>query len=117
MVETYYANIEADVVSNPAYRRVMYTDPYLQLVYMSLKPTEEIEMEIHAVTQFFRIESGNGVAIIDGISYELGDGTSFIVPAGHQHYVRNTSSTNALKLYTIYAPPQHDPYTYQLTKP
>ena len=75
---------------------------------MSLKPNEEIGEEIHEDTdQFFRVETGEGKVIIDGNEYEVEDGSAVVVPAGAKHNVINTSSTEDLKLYTIYSPAHH----------
>ena len=57
--------------------------------------------------QFFRFESGMGKVIIDETEYAVTDGDAVIVPVGAQHNIINTSETEALKLYTIYAPPHH----------
>lgn len=116
MTEFYYANIERDTKDNKFYRRVMYTDRYLQVVYMSLAPGVEIGREKHAGTQFFRVESGIGSAIVDDEKLTLKDGIALTVPPHTFHNIRNTSKTEPLKLYTIYSPPQHPSYTVELTK-
>jgi len=104
----YNANIEKLTLENNNFRQVLYTGKYCQLVIMSLKPGEDIGSEVHPDTdQFFRIESGQGKAIIDGTEYEISDGSVVIVPAGSQHNIVNLSSEKPLKLYTIYAPPHH----------
>jgi mannose-6-phosphate isomerase-like protein (cupin superfamily) len=107
----FYDNIVEATVKNKSYRKVVYTDSNergIQLVYMSLKPKEEIGLEIHpSTTQFFRIESGFGIAKVGERTLVLKDDISFIVPAGIEHNVKNISSTKPLKLYTIYSPPQH----------
>jgi mannose-6-phosphate isomerase-like protein (cupin superfamily) len=75
---------------------------------MSLRPKEEIGMEVHTDNdQFFRFEKGQGRVIIDGNQYEVADGDAIIVPTGAQHNVINTSATDDLKLYTIYSPAHH----------
>ena len=75
---------------------------------MSLNPGEEIGMEVHPENdQFFRFEKGEGKCIIDGNEYAVRDGSAIIVPAGAQHNVINTSTTEKLKLYTIYSPAHH----------
>lgn len=100
-------NIEEETKKNTDYRRVVFTNK-LQLVYMSLQPLEEIGEEIHQDhDQFFRFESGEGKVIIDGEEIIVKDGDAVVVPAGSQHNVINTSQDNPLKLYTIYAPPEH----------
>ena len=49
--------IEKDTLENTNFRKVLYTSKYSQIVLMSLKPLEEIGMEIHAANdQFFQIE-------------------------------------------------------------
>ena len=104
----FYQNIEEETLVNDNFRKVLYTGKHSQLVLMSLKPSEEIGLETHSENdQFFRIEAGNGRAIIDGNTYELHDGIAIIVPAGAEHNIINDSDTEALKLYTIYSPPHH----------
>ncbi|MBU0668067.1 cupin domain-containing protein [Patescibacteria group bacterium] len=102
------ANIEKDTLENENFRKVLYTSKHSQLVLMSLKPNEEIGMEIHSENdQFFRFEKGQGKCIIDGNEYEVGDGSAVVVPAGANHNIINTSDTEDLKLYTIYSPAHH----------
>jgi len=113
----YKDNIEKLTLANNNFRQVLYTGKHSQLVAMSLKPKEEIGMEVHAESdQFFRFESGEGQAIIDGNEYTLGDGDAVIVPAGAQHNIINTSATVALKLYTIYSPAHHRDGVIHATK-
>ena len=99
-------NIEALSIANADFRRVLYTAKNCQLVIMSLKPGEEIGMEIHQLDQFFRVEEGSGEAILDGVSRPVAPGFAIVVPAGAKHNIVNTGKA-ALKLYTIYAPPNH----------
>lgn len=113
----YMDNIEKLTLENDKFRQVLYTGKNCQLVLMSLKPSEEIGMEIHAENdQFFRFESGTGSVIIDGNEYEVEDGSAVIVPAGAEHNVINTSSSEALKMYTIYSPPHHKDGIVRQTK-
>ena len=84
---------------------------------MSLKPGEEIGMEVHPDNdQFFRFEKGEGKVVINETEYAVGDGDAVIVPAGAKHNVVNTSMTEALKLYTIYAPAHHQDGVVRPTK-
>lgn len=99
-------NIEQLTLENDHFRKVLYTTKNSQLVLMSLLPGEEIGEEIHDVDQFFRIESGLGKAVLNGIDHALEDGTAVIVPAGMKHNIINSGPT-PLKLYTIYTPPHH----------
>jgi mannose-6-phosphate isomerase-like protein (cupin superfamily) len=111
------ANIEEQTLQNNDFRHVLYTGNHAQLVLMSLEPEEDIGMEVHEDTdQFFRFEEGEGRCVIDGNEYEVGDGSAIIVPAGAEHNVINTSSTEKLKLYTIYSPPHHQDGTVRATK-
>jgi mannose-6-phosphate isomerase-like protein (cupin superfamily) len=110
-------NIEKDTLENGNFRKVLYTGKHSQLVLMSLKPNEEIGMEVHADNdQFFRIEKGQGKCIIDGNEYEIKDGTAIVVPAGAEHNVMNISETEDLKLYTIYSPAHHKDGIVRVTK-
>ncbi|MGZ5621843.1 MAG: cupin domain-containing protein [Methylobacter sp.] len=99
-------NIEDITVKNEEFRRVLYTAEHCQLVVMSLKPKEEIGAEVHQLDQFFRVEEGNGEVVLNGIRSAISDGFAIIVPAGMNHNVINTGSV-PLKLYTLYAPPNH----------
>ncbi|MCM2339098.1 MAG: cupin domain-containing protein [Burkholderiales bacterium] len=113
----YNSNIEKETLENTNFRKVLYTGKHSQLVLMSLKPNEEIGMEIHTDNdQFFRFEKGEGKCIIDGNEYILGDGSVIVVPSGAEHNIINTSSTEDLKLYTIYSPAHHKDGLVKATK-
>jgi mannose-6-phosphate isomerase-like protein (cupin superfamily) len=103
----YVTNISTDAFKNKNFRHVVYTSYYSQLVLMSLKPKEDIGMETHGVDQFFRVESGDGIVVLDGKKHRITDGSAVVVPAGVKHNVINTSATKPLQLYTIYSPPHH----------
>lgn len=111
----YIVNIEAETLANTDYRRVLYTAKNCQLVLMSLKPGEEIGEEVHHLDQFIRIEGGSAKAIMDGVEHELCADHAIIVPAGMRHNVINTGDVD-LKLYTIYAPPEHKDGVVEHTK-
>lgn len=108
-------NIEGLSFDNKNFRKVLYTTKNLQLVVMSLNPNEDIGEEIHNVDQFFRIESGNGEAIINNKSHIIKDGSVVIVPAGTKHNIINSGSSS-MKLYTIYSPPHHKDGTIHRNK-
>lgn len=113
----YNTNIEKDTIENTNFRKVLYTAKHCQLVLMSLKPKEEIGMEVHKENdQFFRFEKGEGKCIIDGNEYVVTDGSAIIVPAGAEHNVINTSEFSDLKLYTIYSPAHHKDGIVRTTK-
>jgi mannose-6-phosphate isomerase-like protein (cupin superfamily) len=112
----YCENIEERTVANDDFRHVLYTGHNLQLVLMTLQPGEEIGSEVHEDRdQFFRIEEGRGAVDIDGVANAVEDDFAVIVPAGARHNVRNTGD-KPLRLYTIYAPPEHKAQVVQSTK-
>ena len=111
------ANIEEQTLANSDFRHVVYTGKHSQLVLMSLKPKEDIGMEVHEDgDQFFRIDKGEGKCVIDGNEYEISDGSAIVVPAGAEHNVINISETDDLKLYTIYSPAHHQDGVIRATK-
>ncbi len=104
----YVTNIETKTLENEFFREVLFTAERIQLVVMALQPGEEIGEEVHDdVDQFIRVEAGEGKTVLDGEESALGDGSIVVIPAGTRHNVINTSTTQALKLYTIYSPPEH----------
>jgi mannose-6-phosphate isomerase-like protein (cupin superfamily) len=110
----YVADIEKITAGNKNFRKVLFTGRYCQLVVMSLLAGEEIGMEAHpTVDQFFRIEKGKGKVVMEGKAKAFGPGTAILVPAGTNH---NVIATTAVKLYTIYSPPNHPPDRVQKTK-
>jgi mannose-6-phosphate isomerase-like protein (cupin superfamily) len=113
----FHSNIEADTLANENFRKVLYSGSQMQLVLMTLNPSEEIGAEIHPDNdQFFRFESGNGKVTIDGNEYAVTDGSAIIIPRGTKHNVINTSASEELKMYTIYAPPHHKDGIVRTTK-
>lgn len=102
----YVQDIEAIATGNEDFRRVLYTARNCQLVVMALKPREEIGSEVHKLDQFFRVEAGCGEAVLDGVRTTIQAGYAVVVPAGARHNIINTG-TEPLKLYTLYAPPNH----------
>lgn len=102
----YAGNIEELSLKNENFRKVLYTAKSSQLVVMSLKPGEDIGEEVHELDQFIRCEAGAGKAVLDGVEHEIGDGFAVVVPAGTRHNIINTYD-KAMKLYTVYSPPNH----------
>ena len=102
----YVQDIEAIAIRNEDFRQVLYTARHCQLVVMALKPNEEIGAEVHKLDQFFRVEQGSGKAVLDGIRTPLQAGYAVVVPARTKYNIVNTG-TVPLKLYTLYAPPNH----------
>ena len=99
-------DIEGLAVANSEFRQVLYTAKHCQLVLMALEPGAEIGAEVHTLDQFFRVEAGAGEAVLDGVRTPVQAGYAVLVPAGTNHNIRNTG-TAPLKLYTLYAPPNH----------
>jgi len=99
-------DIEGLAGKNDEFRQVLYTAKNCQLVLMALKPGEDIGEEVHKLDQFFRVEEGSGAAVLDGVRSAIQAGFAVLVPAGTRHNIINTGSTG-LKLYTLYAPPNH----------
>ncbi len=111
------SNIEKDTIKNKNFRKVLYTSAHSQLVLMSLKPKEEIGAEVHKENdQFIRFEGGKGRVEIDDNKYVVKDGDAVVIPAGARHNVINTSTTEELKIYTIYSPPHHKDQIVRNTK-
>jgi mannose-6-phosphate isomerase-like protein (cupin superfamily) len=102
-MSAYSLNIEKETLNNTNYRQVLYTTKESQLVLMNVKPGEDIPLETHQyLSQFIRIESGEGIAIVDNIEYKLSDGVAIIIPSGSSHRIINTTNKD-LKLYTVYS--------------
>lgn len=111
----YTGNIEQEVLKNEFFRKVLYTDERVQLVVMALQPGEDIGEEVHQLDQFIRVEQGEGKAVMDGAEQALADGVAVIVPAGVRHNIINGQG-GMMKLYTLYAPPNHPAGTVHKTK-
>lgn len=115
-MQGYIADIETLTGDNFDFRRVLYTGHHLQLVLMALEPGQSIGVETHAThDQFFRIERGTGTALIDDVTRDVMEGDCIIVPAGAKHDLTNTGK-RALRLYTLYAPPEHATDLVQTTR-
>ncbi len=112
----YTANIEALALENELFRKVLYTSKHLQLVLMCVPPEGEIGSETHELDQFIRVEEGVGLAVLDGVEHALEDGSAVVIPAGTLHNIINSSSSDALRLYTLYGPPEHKDGTVHETK-
>ena len=111
--EPFAVNIEEATKQNDTYRTALWTGNHLQLTLMSINVGEDIGLEIHPHTdQFIRIEEGEGLVKMgdrkDNLNFQkrVQDDFAFIIPAGKWHNLINTGS-RPIKLYSIYAPPQH----------
>jgi mannose-6-phosphate isomerase-like protein (cupin superfamily) len=97
-------NIEKETLDNTNYRQVLFTTKENQLVLMNLQPGEDIPLETHkTLSQFIRVEAGQGKAIVNGVEHQLSDGIAIVIPSGLSHYITNTSVDTDLKLYTVYS--------------
>jgi mannose-6-phosphate isomerase-like protein (cupin superfamily) len=114
----YSGPIAKQTERNKFFRQVLYTGKHCQLVVMCLQPGEEIGNEVHPnVDQFFRVEAGKAKFILNGKeTFVVKADEAAIVPAGTYHNILNPSKTERLKLYTIYAPPNHPDGTIHKTK-
>ena len=101
---------------NTYFREVVSTGPHAQVVVMSIPPNGEIGEEVHEqVDQVLAFVEGTGVAILEGEESPVGPDRLVHVPAGTRHNFVNQGSVD-LRLYTVYAPPQHAPGTIHRTK-
>jgi mannose-6-phosphate isomerase-like protein (cupin superfamily) len=106
-MQGFIGDIEHLTDDNENFRHVIYTGQHLQLVLMTLAPGEDIGEEVHLTHgQFFRIEAGKGHVVIDGVTSKIKKDFAVIVPAGARHNIVN-SGDHPMRLYTLYAPPQH----------
>lgn len=105
--EPFVADIVTLAKQNTNFREEIKTANHTQVVLMSLKPGEDIGMEVHKhIDQILVFVQGNGEAIINGQKYPIKEGTLAFVPADTPHNFINTGNTD-MKLYTTYSPPNH----------
>ena len=115
-MDGYVVDIEKASLENKNFRKVLYTAKNSQLVVMSLKPGEDIGMEVHHLDQFIRVESGEGKTVLNGKEHAIRYGYAVVVPSGTEHNIVNTSSDKEMKLYTVYSPPNHRDGTVHISK-
>ena len=109
-------DIVAAARANDLFRRVLSTGPHAQVVVMSIPPGGEIGDEVHpGLDQVLVFVDGRGLAYLDGEEVAVGPDRLIHVPSGARHNVVN-AGTGDLRLYTVYAPPQHAPGTIHRTK-
>ena len=102
--------------ANSYFREVLATGPHSQVVVMSIPPGGDIGEEVHDdVDQTLVFVEGEGQAILDGHKSAVSVDRLVYVPAGTRHNFVNTGNVD-LRLYTIYAPPEHKPGTIHKTK-
>ena len=117
----YVVNIEDATLQNENYRTTIWTGEKLQVTVMTIQPTDDIGLEDHhGIDQFIRIEEGDGVCVMGDSEDDLyfkqnvSDDDAVFVPAVKWHNITNTGD-KPLKLYTIYAGPDHVPGTVHPT--
>ena len=115
-------DIERATLDNDTFRTVLFTGEHTQLTVMSIPAGGEIGGEVHSDhDQFLRVESGTARVELGGEegapaeTHDVGADWAVIVPAGEWHNVVNTGS-DALKLYSLYSPPEHPDGTVHRTK-
>jgi mannose-6-phosphate isomerase-like protein (cupin superfamily) len=115
-------DIEKATLENDTFRTVLFTGEHHQLTVMSIPPGEDIGLEAHDHNdQFLRIEQGKALVLLGASAdaldetHEVEDDWAIIVPAKTWHNVVNTGDTE-LKLYSVYAPPEHPDGTVHRTK-
>ena len=120
--EPFALNIEEAAIRNNNYRQVIWTGEYLQVTLMSIDVDSDIGYEVHPdLDQFIRLEQGQGLVLmgdsVENLDYQVPvyDDFAFIIPAGKWHNLINTGD-EPIKLYSIYAPPHHDPGAVHQTK-
>lgn len=117
----FVTNIEQATLSNNNYRSTLWTGKHLQVTLMTIQPGHHIGLEVHETTdQFLRIEEGTTTVYMgtskDTLSpQQATQSDAVLVPAGTWHDLVNTGDA-PLKVYSIYAPPQHPHGTVQATK-
>jgi mannose-6-phosphate isomerase-like protein (cupin superfamily) len=119
--QPFITNIETATKENNNYRTALWTGANLQLTLMSIQPGEDIGLEVHDDhDQFLRIEQGEAIVHMGPDEANLEEmiakeDDAIFVPAGTWHNVSNQGD-QPLKLYSIYAPPEHPHGTVQATK-
>lgn len=118
----YVVNIDQAAKQNNNYRTAIWTGKHFQVTLMSINVGDDIGLEVHPTTdQFIRIEDGQGLVQMgdskDHLDFQVMayDGYAIMVPAGTWHNVTNTGN-RPLKVYVIYAPPEHPFGTVEETK-
>jgi mannose-6-phosphate isomerase-like protein (cupin superfamily) len=116
-MKSFVGNIKKIVMDNNSYRKVIDTGKYTQLVIMSLKPLEDIPLEVHNdMDQVINIVDGNAQIMVNDQQYDLSNDDIILIKAGNKHYVKNINANKSLKLYTTYSPAEHPDKLEQIVK-
>ncbi|MEY8001798.1 cupin domain-containing protein [Clostridium sp. Mt-5] len=120
--QPFVVDINKATKQNNTFRTALWTGNHLQVTLMSINVGDDIGLEVHPnVDQFIRVEEGQGLVKMGNSKYNLDfqekvyDDFAIMVPAGTWHNVINTGN-KPLKVYSIYAPPQHPRDTVHVTK-
>ena len=100
-------NIADRARKNTNFRQEILTNEQSQVVLMSVQPGDDIGEETHTVDQILVFVAGSGEAVLNGQKSSVGQGSLVAVPKGTLHNFINTGS-EAMKLFTIYAPPEEE---------
>jgi mannose-6-phosphate isomerase-like protein (cupin superfamily) len=118
----YVVDIEEATTKNETFRTALWTGQHLQVTLMSIDVGDDIGLEVHPQTdQFLRLEQGQGLVQMgdspDRLDFQaqVSDDFAIMVPAGKWHNITNTGNEK-MKLYAIYAPPEHPFGTVHRTK-
>ncbi|CAN5130375.1 cupin domain-containing protein [soil metagenome] len=112
----YAEDIKKLTKENINFRTVLHTGKFSQIVAMSIPVGGEIGEEVHPNTdQILFIVDGEGEAILNGETREISEHDVVFVPAGAIHNFKSTGDEE-LKLFTVYAPPEHPDGTVHKTK-
>lgn len=121
-LDPFIVDINKATMRNNTFRTALWTGTHLQLTLMSIPVGEDIGLEMHPnVDQFLRIEEGHGfVQMGDSkdhlyLRQPVFNDFAIFIPAGTWHNLTNTGN-KPLKLYSIYAPPNHPHGTVHETK-
>ncbi len=114
--------IEKLAMLNNNYRKAIWTGNNLQITLMSLKPNEDIGLEMHgSIDQLLFVVKGRAGVYSGKTEGEVGfknfvdSGDLITLPAGTWHNVVNKGFSN-LKLISVYAPVKHPFGVEQKTK-
>jgi Mannose-6-phosphate isomerase len=98
---------------NTNFRTTEWTGSHLQMTVMSIKPGGEIGLEKHDKgDQFIRVEEGKARVVMgptrEKMTFDrkVSDDWAIFIPAGFWHNIINEGD-KPLKVYAIYAPPEH----------
>jgi mannose-6-phosphate isomerase-like protein (cupin superfamily) len=92
---------------NKAFRRVVDTGKFGQLVLISLRKGEDLGDEVHpTVDELYYVVDGKGEIKIDGKLYPFEEHAVMFVPAGARHDIVN-SGNDELKLFAMFTSPVH----------